>query len=468
MSDLRIPVEDDPMTDNLARWQQDDRQHFLHPFTDHRELGERGTRVITRADGVYIWEASGHRILDGMSGLWCVNLGYGREELIEAGARQLRELPYYNSFFQCTHPPAIELARELCDLAPPGFNKVFFTNSGSEANDTIIRLVRYYWSLNGKPDKQIIIARRNGYHGSTVGAASLSGMPWMHAQAGLPIPNILHIEQPYWFGLGGELDPAEFGLKIARQLATTIEEVGVDKVAAFIAEPVQGAGGAVIPPASYWPEIQKICDEYGILLIADEVITGIGRLGQWFGSQHYGIRPDLMPFAKGVTSGYQPLGGVMVSDKIADVLVEKGGEFYHGFTYSGHPVACAVASATLQVLRKEKLVEHVRDKVAPAFSSRLQKLADHPLVGEVRSVGLIGGIELVSQKDSRKRFVKERKAGERCRDFCIEEGLVMRAVGDTMIIAPPFVTTEAQLDELVDKAWKALDLTWRALGKSRA
>ncbi len=456
------------MTDNLTRWQQDDRQHFLHPFTDHRELSERGTRVITRADGVYIWEANGHKILDGMSGLWCVNLGYGREELIEAGARQLRELPYYNSFFQCTHPPAIELARDLCELAPPGFNKVFFTNSGSEANDTIIRLVRYYWSLNGKPDKQIIIARRNGYHGSTVGAASLSGMPWMHAQAGLPIPNILHIEQPYWFGLGGELDPAEFGLKIARQLATTIEEAGVDKVAAFIAEPVQGAGGAVIPPASYWPEIQKICDEYGILLIADEVITGIGRLGQWFGSQHYGIRPDLMPFAKGVTSGYQPLGGVMVSDRIADVLVDKGGEFYHGFTYSGHPVACAVAHATLKVLRKEKLVEHVRDTVAPAFGSRLQKLADHPLVGEVRSVGLIGGIELVPRKDSRKRFAKERKAGELCRDFCIREGLVMRAVGDTMIIAPPFVTTDAQLDELVDKAWKALDLTRRALGKSRA
>ncbi len=456
------------MTDNLARWQQDDRQHFLHPFTDHRELGERGTRVITRGDGVYIWEANGQKILDGMSGLWCVNLGYGREELIEAGCRQLRELPYYNSFFQCTHPPAIELARELCELAPPGFNKVFFTNSGSEANDTIIRLVRYYWSLLGKPDKQIIIARRNGYHGSTVGGASLSGMPWMHAQAGLPIPNILHIEQPYWFGLGGDLDPAEFGLKIARQLATTIEEVGVNKVAAFIAEPVQGAGGAVIPPASYWPEIQKICDEYGILLIADEVITGIGRLGHWFGSQHYGIRPDLMPFAKGVTSGYQPLGGVMVSDKVADVLVAKGGEFYHGFTYSGHPVACAVARATLQVLRKENLVEHVRDTVAPAFSSRLQKLADHPLVGEVRTAGLIGGIELVPRKNSRKRFARDLKAGERCRDFCIEEGLVMRAVGDTMIVAPPFVTTDAQLDELVDKAWKALDLTQRALGKSQA
>ncbi|MDP2323461.1 MAG: aspartate aminotransferase family protein [Gammaproteobacteria bacterium] len=456
------------MTDNLARWQQEDRQHFLHPFTDHRELGERGTRVITRAKGVYIWEEDGHKILDGMSGLWCVNLGYGREELAEAGARQLRELPYYNSFFQCTHPPAIELARDLCELAPSSFNKVFFTNSGSEANDTIIRLVRYYWSLLGQPDKQIIIARRNGYHGSTVGAASLSGMPWMHAQAGLPIPNIMHIEQPYWFGLGGELDPAEFGRQIAQQLATTIEEVGVGKVAAFIAEPVQGAGGAVIPPATYWPEIQKICDEYGILLVADEVITGIGRMGHWFGSEYFGIRPDLMPFAKGVTSGYQPLGGVMISDRVADVLVEKGGEFYHGFTYSGHPVACAVASAALAVMRKEKLVEHVRDAVIPSFSSRLKKLADHPIVGEVRTAGLIGGIELVPRKNSRKRFAKDLKAGERCRDFCIREGLVMRAVGDTMIVAPPFITTDAEMDELAAKAWKALDLTQQALGKSRA
>lgn len=456
------------MTDNLTRWQQEDRLHFLHPFTDHRQLNERGTRVITRAEGVYIWEANGHKILDGMSGLWCVNLGYSRPELAEAGARQLRELPYYNSFFQCTTPPAIELARELSELAPPGFNRVFFTDSGSEANDTVIRLVRYYWSLLGKPDKQIIIARRNGYHGSTVGAASLSGMPWMHAQAGLPIPNILHIEQPYWFGLGGDLDPAEFGRRIARQLATSIEEVGVDKVAAFIAEPVQGAGGAIIPPASYWPEIQKICDEYGILLIADEVITGIGRLGHWFGSQHYGIRPDLMPFAKGVTSGYQPLGGVMVGDRVADVLVAKGGEFYHGFTYSGHPVACAVARAALQVMRQEKLVERVRDVVIPAFSSRWQKLADHPLVGEARSAGLIGALELVSHKASRQRFAKELKAGERCRDFSIEVGLVMRAVGDTMIVAPPFVTTDTQLDELVDKAWKALDQTQRALGQSRA
>jgi len=450
-------------TEDLSRWQQLDRDHFLHPFTDHRDLAVRGTRVITRAEGAYLWDANGQRLLDAMSGLWCVNLGYGRQELIAAATHQLQTLPYYNSFFQCTHPPAIELAADLCAIAPPGFNRVFFTNSGSEANDTVIRLVRYYWSLLGKPDKQVIIARRNAYHGSTVGAASLCGMPWMHAQAGLPIPGIVHIEEPYWFAQTDIEDPEEFGRHVAGQLATTIEKIGVDKVAAFIAEPVQGAGGAIIPPASYWPAVQRICDEYGILLVADEVITGFGRLGQWFGSQHFGIRPDLMSFAKGVTCGYQPLGGVMVGDRVAEILVAQGGEFFHGFTYSGHPVACAVARATLRVLRDERIIDHLAASLIPAFSSRWQKLAAHPLVGEARSVGLIGALELVSNKTVRQRFPKELKAGERCRDFCIEQGLVMRAVGDTMIVAPPFILSDAQLDELVDKAWRALDLTQQAL-----
>jgi putrescine aminotransferase len=453
-----------PTAADLARWQELDRRHFLHPFTDHRELGERGTRVITRAEGVYVWEATGRRLLDAMSGLWCVNLGYGRQELAEAGCRQLREMPYYNSFFQCSHPPAIELAAELCAVAPPGFNRVFFTNSGSEANDTVIRLVRYYWALQGQPGRKIIIGRRNGYHGSTVGAASLCGMPWMHAQAGLPIPDILHVEQPYWFGLGGRLDPEEFGRRIAGQLEAAILEAGPEKVAAFIGEPIQGAGGAVIPPDSYWPEVQRICDRYGILLVADEVITGFGRLGHWFGSGHYGIRPDLMPFAKGITSGYQPLGGVLVGDRVAEVLVEKGGEFFHGFTWSGHPVACAVARENLRILKEERIIERVRDQVIPAFHARWQRLAEHPCVGEARAAGLIGALELVQDRDSRRRFPKERKVGEVCRDISIEEGLVMRAVGDTMIVAPPLVITDGQLDELVEKAWRALDRTIEALG----
>jgi putrescine aminotransferase len=450
-------------TDEIERWQDLDRRHYLHPFTDHRELGARGTRLIERGEGVYIHEASGHRLLDAMSGLWCVNLGYGRQELIDAAGRQLQQLPFYNSFFQCTHSPAIRLAEQLCAIAPPGFSRVFFTNSGSEANDTVIRMVRYYWALQGQPERQVIIARRNAYHGSTVGAASLCGMPWMHAQAGLPIPGIVHIEQPYAFGLAGNQDPAEFGRAIALQLDTAIRDLGPARVAAFIAEPVQGAGGAIIPPDTYWPEIQRICDAHGILLVADEVITGFGRLGQWFGSQHYGIRPDLMPFAKGVTSGYQPLGGVLVGDRIAEVLVAKGGEFFHGFTYSGHPVACAVASATLDVLQHEQIIDRVREQVIPAFAARWQSLADHPNVGEARSVGLIGALELVRDRAGSQRFAKELKVGERCRDICIEQGLVMRAVGDTMIVAPPLVITEPQLDELVDKARRAVDLTMRSL-----
>ncbi|MBL8225288.1 MAG: aspartate aminotransferase family protein [Chromatiales bacterium] len=449
--------------DEIERWQDLDRRHYLHPFTDHSELGARGTRLIERGDGVYIQEASGHRLLDAMSGLWCVNLGYGRQELIDAACHQLQQLPFYNSFFQCTHSPAIRLAEQLCAVAPPGFSRVFFTNSGSEANDTVIRMVRYYWALQGQPERQVIIARRNAYHGSTVGAASLCGMPWMHAQAGLPIPGIVHIEQPYAFGLAGNQDPAEFGRVVARQLDTAIRDLGPGRVAAFIAEPVQGAGGAIIPPDTYWPEIQRICDAHGILLVADEVITGFGRLGQWFGSQHYGIRPDLMPFAKGVTSGYQPLGGVLVGDRVADVLVAKGGEFFHGFTYSGHPVACAVASATLEVLQRERLIERAREQVIPAFAARWQALADHPNVGEARSVGLIGALELVRDRAGRQRFAKELKVGERCRDLCIEQGLVMRAVGDTMIVAPPLVITEPQLDELVEKARRAVDLTIRSL-----
>lgn len=448
---------------DIARWQELDRRHFLHPFTDHRELGAKGTRVITRAEGCYVWEASGHRLLDAMSGLWCVNLGYGRRELAEAGCRQLQALPYYNSFFQCTHPEAIELAAELCAVAPPGFNRVFFTNSGSEANDTVIRLVRYYWALRGQPRRQVIIARRNAYHGSTIGGASLSGMPWMHAQAGLPIPDILHVEQPYGFGLGGDRDPAEFGRRIARQLEAAILDVGPERVAAFIGEPVQGAGGAIMPPDTYWPEVQRICREHGILLVADEVITGFGRLGEWFGSQHYGIEPDLISFAKGITSGYQPLGGVLVGDRVASVLVEQGGEFFHGFTYSGHPVACAVARENLRILREEDIIGRTRSVTIPAFRERWATLAEHAHVGEARSAGLIGALEIVRERGTRHRFAKELKAGERCRDFSIAEGLVMRAVGDTMIVAPPLVITEAGLDELVDKAGRALDRTIRSL-----
>ena len=444
-------------------WQSRDRRHYLHPFTDYKELGKKGSRIITRADGVYIWDSDGNQILDAMSGLWCVNLGYSRKELVEAAYRQMQELPYYNSFFQTAHPPAIELSELLGDVSPDQFSHTFFTGSGSEANDTILRLVRRYWDLLGYPDKQIIVSRKNAYHGSTVAAASLGGMAEMHAQGGLPIPGIVHIEQPYYYGLGGTLSPDEFGLQQARLLEEKIRELGKEKVAAFIGEPVQGAGGVIIPPDTYWPEIQRICTENDILLVADEVITGFGRLGEWFGSTHFGIEPDLMPFAKGVTSGYLPLGGVLVGDRIADVIVSDGGEFAHGFTYSGHPAACAVAIANIKILRTENIIERVKQETAPYFYQQWSSLADHPIVGEARSLGLVGAIEIVKNKSSRERFTKQDKAGARCRDFCFDNGLVMRAVGDAMIVAPPLIMEKQHIDELVDKARRCLDLTAESL-----
>ena len=445
-------------------WQELDKDHHLHPFTDHKALHEKRSRIITRAQGSYIFDADGNRILDGMSGLWCVNVGYGQQSLVDAATRQLEELPYYNNFFQCAHPPSIELAALLQEVSQPHVNRVFFAGSGSESNDTVVRMVRTYWDLMGQPERHTIISRKNAYHGSTVAAASLGGMKPMHRQSGLPIPGIEHIDQPYWFGSDRSMSPDEFGLATARALEEKIQELGADKVAAFIGEPVQGAGGVIIPPESYWPEIQRICDEYGILLVSDEVITGFGRLGAWFGADYYGIKPDLMPFAKGVTSGYLPLGGVLVGDRVADVLIEKGGEFFHGYTYSGHPAACAVAIANISLIKEQGLVERVRDDIGPYLQQRWAKLSEHRLVGETRMVGLMGALELVANKETLERFPEKRGAGTICRDLFVENGLVLRAVGDTMVCAPPLVLREEEADELVDKAWACLDLAAKALG----
>ncbi|MDH3589790.1 MAG: aminotransferase class III-fold pyridoxal phosphate-dependent enzyme, partial [Gammaproteobacteria bacterium] len=283
------------MSAHFSQLQRKDAAHHLHPFTDSGDLAERGTRIITRADGVHLIDGEGRRLLDGMAGLWCVNIGYGRKELADAAAAQFRELPYYNSFFQCTTPPAIELSEMLGDLAPSHMNHVFYTGSGSEANDTVVRMVRHFWACQGHANKNVIISRHNAYHGSTMAGASLGGMKPMHKQGGLPIPDIVHIDQPYWFGEGRDVEPGEFGLRVARQLEAKIQELGVDRVAAFIAEPVQGAGGVIVPPETYWPEVQRICDSHDILLISDEVITGFGRMGHWFGADYYDTKPDLMP-----------------------------------------------------------------------------------------------------------------------------------------------------------------------------
>jgi putrescine aminotransferase len=448
-------------------WQALDRAHYLHPFTDHAALHRKGTRVITHAEGVYLYDSEGQRLLDGMAGLWCVTLGYGRKELAEVARAQMLQLPFYNSFFQSAHPPAIELSRLLVEVTPPQFNHVFFTGSGSEANDTVVRLVRRYWALRNEPERNLIISRKNAYHGSTLAGASLGGMEVMHAQGGPMVPGIEHIGQPYWYLNGGEQSPEEFGLSMARELEAKILSLGPERVAAFIGEPVQGAGGVIIPPASYWPEIQRIVDKYGLLLIADEVITGFGRTGQWFGSDTFGIRPDLMPIAKGLSSGYLPIGGVMIGDRIAEVLIERGGEFFHGFTYSGHPVSCAVACETLRIMQREQLVEKVRTDSAPYLAARWATLADHPLVGETRTLGLMGAMEIVQDKRRRARFAAPGTVGTICRDICFENGLVMRAVYDTMIIAPPLVISRAEIDELVSTARACLDQTHAELNRRK-
>ena len=443
-------------------WQDLSRDHHLAPFSDYKQLHEKGPRVITKAQGVHLWDSEGNKILDGMAGLWCVAVGYGREELAEAASKQMRELPYYNLFFQTAHPPALELAKAISDVAPAGMSHVFFTGSGSEGNDTVLRLVRHYWALKGKPQKKVIIGRVNGYHGSTVAGASLGGMSGMHEQGDLPIPGIVHIPQPYWFGEGGDKTPEAFGIWAAEQLEQKILEVGVDNVAAFIAEPIQGAGGVIIPPDSYWPKVKEILARYDILFVADEVICGFGRTGEWFGSDYYGLKPDLMTIAKGLTSGYIPMGGVIVRDEVVKVLNE-GGDFNHGFTYSGHPVAAAVGLENLRILRDEKIVEKVREETAPYLQKRLRELNDHPLVGEVRGLGMLGAIELVKDKATRTRY-EGKAVGMICRQFCFDNGLIMRAVGDTMIIAPPLVISREEIDELLEKARKCLDLTLEALG----
>lgn len=445
-----------------SEWQELDQQHYLHPFTDHKKLGEKKSRIITRAEGVYIYDADDNKILDGMSGLWCVNAGYGRDELVQAASAQLSELPYYNSFFQCAHPPSIELSSVLGAVTQAHFKRVFYTGSGSEAIDTMIRMVWRYWDLMEQPERKLIVARKNAYHGSTVAGASLGGMKPMHDQGG-SLANITHIEQPYWFGSDHSMSADDFGLFAARELEKKIEAVGADKVAAFVGEPIQGAGGVIVPPDTYWPEIQRICDEHGILLITDEVICGFGRLGAWFGADYYGVKSDLMTFAKGVTSGYLPLGGVMVGDRVGDVLIDKGGEFYHGFTYSGHPASCAVAIENVKVMQRENLVVRVRDDIGPYLQKKWTTLGEHPLVGETRMVGLMGAFELVKDKDSLTRFDDGDDVGAICRDFLVNNGLVMRAVGDTIVTAPPLTLSHAEADELLEKTWKCLDLTQQAL-----
>lgn len=448
MSDRASPLS------NLAAI---DAAHHLHPFNDMKKLNENGVRVMQRAEGAHIWDSTGKKYLDAFAGLWCVNVGYGRTSISEAAFAQMQELPYYNTFFGSTTPPTTLLAQKITSKAGPQMNHVFFTNSGSEATDTWFRLARVYWKALGHPTKTHVIARKNGYHGSTVAGASLGGMKYMHEQGNLPIEGIHHINQPYWFGEGGDLSPAEFGLKVAQELEAKILELGAENVAAFVAEPIQGAGGVIIPPDTYWPEIVRICKHHNILLVSDEVICGFGRLGSWFGYQHFGFEPDLAPIAKGLSSGYLPIGGVLVSDRVAEVLINEVGDFNHGYTYSGHPVCSAAALENIRIIEEEGLVERVRDDIGPYLAQALATLADHDMVGEAVSTGLIGAVQLTTDKATRRRFAKPDDAGAAVRNQCVAGGVIVRATGDRMLFSPPLIISRSEIDHAVETLGKALD-----------
>ncbi|HBM14550.1 MAG TPA: aspartate aminotransferase family protein [Rhodospirillaceae bacterium] len=442
-----------------------DTAHHLHPFTDHKSLAaEGGSRIISRAEGVYLYDSSNNKILDGMAGLWCVNVGYGRDELADVAYRQMKELPFYNTFFKTAHAPSIELATKVASILPEGFNHVTFANSGSEANDTQLRMVHHYWQCAGRPDKRFVIARDNAYHGSTVAGAGLGGMGPMHKQGGKLIPTIHHVMQPYWYKLGGEMSREEFGLAAAKSLEDKILELGPDNVAAFIGEPIQGAGGVIIPPSTYWPEINRICKQYDILLIADEVICGFGRTGEWFGTNTFGIEPDLITMAKGLSSGYLPIAATGVSDRVANMIIDNGGEFYHGYTYSGHPVAAAVALRNIEIIERENLVQKTKMETGPYLAKKLEEIKDHPLVGEVRCIGLIGGIELTKNKQTREGFAPAGRVGTMCRDHFFKRNAIMRACGDTMVLSPPLIIKPAEIDELIGILRECLDATAKDLG----
>ena len=394
-----------------------------------------------------------------MAGLWCVNIGYGRKELAEVAYEQMQLLPYYNSFFKTATTPSIELSKVLADIAPEGIERFFYGSSGSESNDTVVRLVRRYFDILGKKNKKTFISRTFAYHGSTMASASLGGMKAMHDQGDLPLPGFVHAMPPYQYKFGKNISEDEFCKLAVNDIEKKIIEIGSDNVAAFIGEPIQGAGGVIVPPQNYWNLIQDLCKKYDILLCIDEVICGFGRTGEWFGSQHYNIKPDVITFAKGITSGYLPLSGIGIGKKISDVMINQGGEFYHGYTYSGHPVACAVAVENIRIIKEEGMIENVKKNIAPYLQKRMREFENHPLVGEVRGEGLLVGVELVKNKEKKELFDPVGKVGNICKDHCINNNLIMRAVRDGMMCSPPLTISKDDIDKCVERFKISLDAT---------
>ena len=438
-----------------------DIETILHPTTNLALHRTTGPLVLDRAEGIYVWDTNGKRYIEGLAGLWCTGLGYGNQELVEAAREQMSRLSFTHLFGGRSHEPAIALAEKLKELVPAPASKIFFTSSGSEANDTQIKLAWYYNNARGLPNKKKIISRMKAYHGVTIASASLTGLPIFHTDFDLPIQRVLHTDCPhYWrFGQEGETEE-EFATRLAKNLEDLILREGPDTIAAFIAEPVMGAGGVIVPPRTYFEKIQEVLQRYDILMIADEVICGFGRTGNWFGTQTFNIKPDSISMAKAITSAYMPLGAITVSEPVYQAMVEESkklGVFAHGFTYSGHPVSCAVAVKTLEIYERINIVGHVQ-KVAPVFQARLNALNDHPLVGETRGVGLIAGVELVKNKATKESFDVRKGVGPKVVKFAEEEGLICRAVaGDTIALCPPLIINEDGINEMFDALVRALN-----------
>ncbi len=438
-----------------------DKQYSLHPYTPLKAHRENGPFVISRGDGVYVYDDTGKRYLEGMAGLWCTSLGFSEQRLVDAATRQLKDLPYSHLFAHRSTPPAIELAEALVSMAPEGIERAFFTNSGSEAVDSAIKFAWYYHEARGNPTKKTMLARKRAYHGVTIAAGSLTGLPYAHDGFGLPAIPVEHLSTPHAYreAHDNESDDA-FVSRLVAELETTIERLGADTIAAFIAEPVMGAGGVLLPPDGYFPRVQAVLDKHDILFIADEVICGFARTGNWWGSDTYDIRPDIMTSAKQLSSAYQPIGATLVNARVYDALEEQStrlGTFGTGFTYGGHPVAAAVALETLRIYHDDGILEHVQT-VSPRFLERVQALQNHPLVGQARGVGLIGAIELVADKSTRAPFPAEQKIAMAVANAAKEHGVIVRPVpGDTVAFCPPLIIGEDAIDEMFDAVGQALN-----------
>jgi len=446
-----------PDVDALRRL---DQSHHLHPFTHHADMHRTGgTHVVSAADGCWVTDEGG-RLFDGLAGLWCVNVGYGRREIVDAVARQMERVAYYPSFFNTTTEPAVRLAAKLAGLAPERINHTIFNNSGSESNETALKLVRGYWKLRGKPGKTKVLSRQWAYHGVAIATTSMTGLPSCYAPFDLPLPGFVHVPGPHHYESDGTRDPVAYGQWCVDETRRIIEREGPETVGALFAEPVQGAGGVVVPPEGYLAALRALCREHEILFVADEVITGFGRLGGWFASNLWDLDPDILTTAKGLTSGYLPLGATMVSDHLVDVL-NTGGYLAHGYTYSGHPATCAAGLANLEIIERENLVARTRDDVGPYFQEKLRQFADHPAVGEVRGVKLIGAIELLPP--SRRKADRDPKAplGARAAALARKHGVIVRGIRDLIAMSPPLVVTRPEIDLLFDAVGKTLDELWQ-------